>query len=45
MGLISSPYSVTFAYLFIVLAMRYEISYSNIRSAQVAKEVATIEQR
>jgi PAS domain S-box-containing protein len=45
MGLINSPYLVTFAYLFIVLAMGFEISYSVIRSAQLTKEVIANERR
>jgi PAS domain S-box-containing protein len=45
MGLIQSPYLITFAYLFIVLAMAFEISYSVIRSSQLAKEVLSNEQR
>jgi PAS domain S-box-containing protein len=45
MGLISSPYLITFAYLFIVLAMGFEISYSVIRSSQLAKEIMSNEQR
>jgi len=45
MGVFPPPYLITFAYLFIVLAMAFEISYSVIRSSQLAREVATNEQR
>jgi PAS domain S-box-containing protein len=45
MGLISTPYLVTFSYLFIVVAMTIEISYSVIRSSQLSKEVIANEQR
>jgi PAS domain S-box-containing protein len=45
MGLIPSPYLIAFAYLFIVLAMGFEISFSVIRSSQLTKEVLSNEQR
>jgi PAS domain S-box-containing protein len=45
MGLVSTPYMLTFAFLFIVLAMGFEISYSVIRSSQLSKEVIANERR
>jgi PAS domain S-box-containing protein len=45
MGFLPPPYLITYAYLFIVLAMAFEISYSVIRSSQLAKEVMANEQR
>jgi len=45
MGIVNSPYLVTFAYLFVVIAMGFEISYSVISSAQLSREVLANERR
>jgi PAS domain S-box-containing protein len=45
MNVLPPPYLITFAYMFIVLAMAFEISYSVVRSSQLAKEVLTNERR
>ncbi len=44
-GYISSPYLIAFAYLFIVLAAGFEISFDVIRSANLSKEVIANERR
>ncbi len=44
-GYVSSPYLITFAFLFIVAAMGFEISYDVIRSSKLSKEVIANERR